>query len=63
MVNQQASQLTSLQQDLQKNLATVAGASMAAVTTQLGQEETVCQAALSSGAQLLPLSLASFLAP
>ena len=63
LVNQQASQLTSLQQDLQKNLANVTGANMAAVTTQLAQEETVYQAALSSGAQILPLSLANFLAP
>lgn len=63
LVNQQSSQLTSLQQDLQQNLANVTGANMASVTTQLAQEETVYQAALSSGAQILPLSLANFLNP
>jgi len=63
LVNQQSSQLTSLQQDLEKNLANVTGANMANVTTELAQEETVYQAALSSGAQILPLSLANFLNP
>lgn len=63
LVNQQSRQLTSLQQDLQQNLANVTGANMASVTTQLAQEETVYQAALSSGAQILPLSLANFLNP
>lgn len=63
LVNQQSSQLTSLSATLQKNLSTAEGANMASVATLLAQEEQAYQAALQSGAQILPLSLLNFLKP
>lgn len=63
LVNQQASQLTALSSTLQQNLSTTEGANMANVAALLAQEEQAYQAALQSGAQILPLSLLSFLKP
>ncbi len=63
LVNQQASQLTTLSSTLKQNLSTTEGANMANVATLLAQEEQAYQAALQSGAQILPLSLLSFLKP
>lgn len=63
LVNQQASQLTTLSSTLKQNLSTTEGANMANVATLLTQEEQAYQAALQSGAQILPLSLLSFLKP
>ena len=56
-------QLTNASNDINQNLAQVAGANMAQVTTQLAQEQTAYQATLQSGAQILSLSLLNFINP
>jgi flagellar hook-associated protein 3 FlgL len=55
------SQLTNAQSDISQTLATVEGANMAQVTTQLAQEQSAYQAALQSGSQILSLSLLNFI--
>jgi flagellar hook-associated protein 3 FlgL len=62
LVNQQTSRLTSLSATLQQNLSTTEGANMASVAVLLAQEQQAYQAAMQSGAQILPLSLLNFLA-
>ncbi len=57
------SQLSNIASDLHQNLANVAGANMAQVTTQLAQEQTAYQATLQSGSQILSLSLLNFIKP
>lgn len=56
-------QLGNASNDITQNLANVAGANMAQVTTQLAQEQTAYQATLQSGAQILSLSLLNFINP
>lgn len=56
-------QLQNASTDISQNLATVEGANMAQVTTQLAQEETAYQAALQSGSKILSLSLLNFINP
>ncbi|CAB1128040.1 Flagellar hook-associated protein flgL [Candidatus Hydrogenisulfobacillus filiaventi] len=59
----QASRLGTLKTDLEQSVATVSGANMARVTTNLALEEQALKAALESGAQVLPLSLLNFIQP
>ncbi|SMC04633.1 flagellar hook-associated protein 3 FlgL [Sulfobacillus thermosulfidooxidans DSM 9293] len=62
-VNQTKTQLQSLSFNLNQTIAQISGANMASVTVQLAQEEQAYQAALQSGAQILPLSLLNFIHP
>lgn len=61
LVQQHQTRLTSLSQYLQENLASTMNVNMADVATLLAQEEQAYRAALTSGAQILPLSLLNFL--
>lgn len=56
-------QLNSAQTDLSQSVANTSSANMAQVTTQLAEAEQSYQAALKSGAQVLPLSLLNFINP
>lgn len=56
-------QLQNASSDLSTSVASVSGANMAQVTTQLAQEEDSYQAALQSGSQILSLSLLNFINP
>lgn len=62
-VSQTQSQLKSLALNLNQTIAHIAGTNMASITVQLTQEEQAYQAALQSGAQILPLSLLNFVHP
>ncbi|OLZ10242.1 flagellar hook-associated protein FlgL [Sulfobacillus thermosulfidooxidans] len=62
-VNQTKTQLQSLSFNLNQTIAQISGANMASVTVELAQEEQAYQAALQSGAQILPLSLLNFIHP
>jgi flagellar hook-associated protein 3 FlgL len=60
-VNQQTSYLSNLQTTVTQGVTTLDGANMTEVASQLAQAETAYQAALQTGAQILPLSLLSYL--
>lgn len=62
-VNQQTTYLTNLQTTVTQGVTNLDGANMAQVASQLAQAETAYQAALQTGAQILPLSLLSYLHP
>ncbi len=62
-VNQTQAQLKSLALNLNQTISQVAGANIPKLTIQLAQEEQAYQAALQSGAQILPMSLLNFIHP
>lgn len=62
-VSQTGQNLGTLAFDLNKSISQTAGADMTKVALQLAQEEQAYQAALKSGAQVLPLSLLNFINP
>jgi len=62
-VNQQTTYLSNLQTTVTQGVTSLDGANMTQVASQLAQSETAYQAALQTGAQILPLSLLSYLHP
>ncbi len=62
-VSQTQTQLKSLALNLNQTVSQISGANIAQVTIQLAQEEQAYQAALQSGAQILPMSLLNFIHP
>ncbi|MCL4495317.1 MAG: flagellar biosynthesis protein FlgL [Firmicutes bacterium] len=62
-ISQTQSQLKSLALNLNQTIAQISGTNIAKVTMQLAQEEQAYQAALQSGAQILPMSLLNFIHP
>ncbi len=62
-VNQQTTYLSNLKTTVTQGITNLDGANMTKVASQLAQAETAYQAALQTGAQILPLSLLSYLHP
>lgn len=60
-VNQQTTYLSNLNQTVTQGVSTLDSANMADVASQLAEDESAYQAALQTGAQILPLSLLSYL--
>jgi flagellar hook-associated protein 3 FlgL len=62
-VNQQNTYLANLNLTVSQGVANLDGANMTQVASQLSQAESAYQAALQTGAQVLPMSLLSYLHP
>lgn len=62
-VNQQTTYLGNLADTVSKGVANLDGANLADVATQLNQAEQAYQAALQTGAQILPMTLLNYIKP